>query len=141
MASKTSVPKTKRQNISITGPKRKTVKGHPKLSVIGKIHQQAMFGIQNSTDVKACSLSGDGAYELIDQGLAFLERVPKFDGFNPTTSGEEVAQVLEALAVHVRHHPDILGIALEEGAMPIYNLLLSDAIRIGVHSEEVPDEA
>lgn len=144
MASKTQkagIPKEKRRNISITGAKRKTVKGHPKLSVIGKIHQQAMFGIQNSTDVKACSLSGDGAYELIDQGLAFLERVPKFDGFNPTTSGEEVAQVLEALATHVRHHPEVIGVALEHGAAPVYNLLLSDAIRIGVHSDEVPDEA
>lgn len=141
MASKTSAPKIKRQNISINGPKKRTVQSRPRLTVIGKIHEQAMYGIQSATDVKACSLSGDGAYALIDLGLAFLERVPQFDGFNPTTSGEEVAQVLEALATHVRHHPDVIGSALQSGAMPIYNLLLSDAIRIGVHSDEVPDEA
>lgn len=133
---------SRRQNVSITGANRKQVKNRNKLSVIGKIHEQAMYGIHNATNVKACSLSGDGAYALIDQGLAFLERVPPFDGFNPTTMGEEVAQVLEALATHVRHNPEVLGAALPGGAAPIYRLLLADAVRINTHSDadSEPDE-
>lgn len=137
MARKT---KPYRNNVSITGPATRTVTGRPRLTVIGKIHEEAQRKIANLTNTKPVSITGN-VYPAFDLLLAGIERLtdPGAPNFCASTAAEQLAASLEAMATHVRSTPSIIGCALERGALPLQLLLEADSARIQAVSEDIGD--